>query len=1111
MNKSKFILLSSLLFSITQAADAVTVIDDFGDAYPQYTKTREQWWAGTWPEEDAATISNAKDQWGGYKAVSSDYAELSGINATSNQGAGMGFNTKNNGKHYQLANCTDGFSYEYKGEAHSFILEWKVADKTVNYYSESGSAANWTSVTATANSFIHAPWTEEDELSYNKIGGISWTVNGPITNGSLQVRNIRCLGDLALTPENSLAWTDVSTLFSQEKFTGSAIEPKVTVKYINPDGTTKTLSKGKDYTVTYSNNTARGSATVTVTGAGDYSGTKDLTFEIADLPQGGLFWTAANGMQLNFKDYDFIDEESSWLWAGPNNPSELGYRNASFYNENGKIESWEDDSNDEHINDNKNFLSVTPDVGLQGLLTAKNGTPNRPAEAYIGIDWKENKGTINMRDFGGLCFTYNLTGHPMLILLDMPQDKYNWEEGYDRYYFVLEPGNHSVDISWSEFFKTYGITKLQDVVENSTGIVLMLRNSSADFVQTQFTLREFGAYGSCSDVAPPAAEYAGKMQILQKGGLMWKFTDILENKQDQRVQIPEIVALLSDDDYTNDWNPNGDGSYTGGSWYSTTFKNASVYQKGGKASWTENDVQKGDNIKTKEWDDDTQTNKIIEGGVFDNEDGLQVRLVTEKGGDWEGSSGAAIAFDWKGGPGAYRGTENISAFEGLCLVYNLTGDSLRLNIAWDGEQPKHPWNTHGLYGVTLPPGNHSVNFPWNAFKKEWGLGELNEALEEAAQIQIVLNSSLSKDKQALFTLREFGSLGSCSGVAPEPAYYGEDNGLVPTPEPEDIFWNFASGNQDIRIMENSSKKNENGWFYGYAYGPPSNGGWYSNEGDYIEEEDRFPFNDNFTQNGLQVGLIANPAIWNDESEEYGPGGGAGFGFPWNNKYTSDDDGQKYDKTEDIKDFGGFCLVYAMEGNVSSFDLELTVDDKIYGWSTFFAKVPNTNGRKAMVNIPWSNFYKTWGETTKAASLQNSKGLNFRIYTETDYSKNAQITLLQIGKLGKCPVPRDENVEFLSPDVPEIQALPRPIINDKKAPEVAIPVISSLQLNAVSKGLNVVAGSSAKLTLFNLKGSAVMQKYLGAGETFVSLQNLKSGIYIAQVRQGSQVKTIKVSK
>jgi len=62
-------------------------------------------------------------------------------------------------------------------------------------------------------------------------------------------------------------------------FTGSAIEPAVTVE---DDGLTLVL--GVDYTVAYTDNVNVGTATVTITGAGNYTGTRTVQFTISAVP-----------------------------------------------------------------------------------------------------------------------------------------------------------------------------------------------------------------------------------------------------------------------------------------------------------------------------------------------------------------------------------------------------------------------------------------------------------------------------------------------------------------------------------------------------------------------------------------------------------------------------------------------------------------------------------------------------------------------------------------------------------------------------------------------------------------------------------------------------------
>jgi hypothetical protein len=77
--------------------------------------------------------------------------------------------------------------------------------------------------------------------------------------------------------------TATITAIGNQTYTGSAITPEPEVK----DGTA-TLEKGTDYTVSYSDNTDAGTATVTVTGTGNYTGTKEANFTINQAGQAAL-------------------------------------------------------------------------------------------------------------------------------------------------------------------------------------------------------------------------------------------------------------------------------------------------------------------------------------------------------------------------------------------------------------------------------------------------------------------------------------------------------------------------------------------------------------------------------------------------------------------------------------------------------------------------------------------------------------------------------------------------------------------------------------------------------------------------------------------------------
>ncbi len=78
----------------------------------------------------------------------------------------------------------------------------------------------------------------------------------------------------SLYNSTDLADASISKIGSYQ-YNGSAITPNVTVK-INGE----TLTKDTDYTVSYANNTSAGTATATITGTGDYTGSQSTNFTI---------------------------------------------------------------------------------------------------------------------------------------------------------------------------------------------------------------------------------------------------------------------------------------------------------------------------------------------------------------------------------------------------------------------------------------------------------------------------------------------------------------------------------------------------------------------------------------------------------------------------------------------------------------------------------------------------------------------------------------------------------------------------------------------------------------------------------------------------------------
>ena len=77
--------------------------------------------------------------------------------------------------------------------------------------------------------------------------------------------------------QNDLKDSTIAGIDAQYEWEGKAIEPKPTVTLGG-----KTLKEGTDYTLSYTGNAAVGTATLTVTGKGDYKGSRSAQFKIVD-------------------------------------------------------------------------------------------------------------------------------------------------------------------------------------------------------------------------------------------------------------------------------------------------------------------------------------------------------------------------------------------------------------------------------------------------------------------------------------------------------------------------------------------------------------------------------------------------------------------------------------------------------------------------------------------------------------------------------------------------------------------------------------------------------------------------------------------------------------
>jgi len=133
--------------------------------------------------------------------------------------------------------------------------------------------------------YTGSPLTPSMNLSYNGKAlteGVDYTLSyeDNINYGTGSV-TITGMGNFngAATATFNIARRNISTLtidpIADQTYTGSAITPSVVLRY-----GTITLTEGTDYTVEYSSNTAVGTALVKITGKGNYSGSKTVTFKI---------------------------------------------------------------------------------------------------------------------------------------------------------------------------------------------------------------------------------------------------------------------------------------------------------------------------------------------------------------------------------------------------------------------------------------------------------------------------------------------------------------------------------------------------------------------------------------------------------------------------------------------------------------------------------------------------------------------------------------------------------------------------------------------------------------------------------------------------------------
>lgn len=105
--------------------------------------------------------------------------------------------------------------------------------------------------------------------TYTVTASLNDRVNTAWSDGS--TADVTLTWSIGKKPMSKLTYSGISS----QTYTGKSLKPKVTVK-----NGSKTLKSGTDYTVAYSGNRYVGTAKITITGRGSYTGTKIIRFKI---------------------------------------------------------------------------------------------------------------------------------------------------------------------------------------------------------------------------------------------------------------------------------------------------------------------------------------------------------------------------------------------------------------------------------------------------------------------------------------------------------------------------------------------------------------------------------------------------------------------------------------------------------------------------------------------------------------------------------------------------------------------------------------------------------------------------------------------------------------
>jgi len=270
----------------------------------------------TWPAASDLTYGaalSASTLTGGSATGTWAWTDETIIPTVSNSGYEVTF-TPNDTAHYDWSNVTVKQTVSITvNKAPAPDITWPTANGVTYGQTLSDSALSFTS-----NNYGTFEWTDPLISPVRNNSGYSVTFipfNDTIANyNTIATTTQNVAVDVAAKNVSSLTIEPITAV----TYDGTSHEPIPDQDIIVKDGNT-TLTSVTDYTVTYSNNIFAGTATVTITGTGNYTGTKEAEFTIYKAAPAQLTWPEASdltyGEALSMSNLTDGSTTGTWAWT----------------------------------------------------------------------------------------------------------------------------------------------------------------------------------------------------------------------------------------------------------------------------------------------------------------------------------------------------------------------------------------------------------------------------------------------------------------------------------------------------------------------------------------------------------------------------------------------------------------------------------------------------------------------------------------------------------------------------------------------------------------------------------------------------------------------------